>query len=135
MTPKILAFGGVLLMASASLAQDVKVEQNVNVNVTIVSPKGESPSPKGPPTCDNLPDMVVIKLATDAVVKGRTLKASVMCPHPDITAFQITAQGRWDAVVTLAGTVEEEKQKERAEKLTKKIKGVKQVINNITIRK
>jgi osmotically-inducible protein OsmY len=38
-------------------------------------------------------------------------------------------------VVTLGGAVEEPKQKERAEKLVKKMKGVKQVVNNITIRK
>ena len=36
-------------------------------------------------------------------------------------------------VVTLTGTVEQEKQKERAGKLTKKIAGVKSVTNELTV--
>ena len=39
-----------------------------------------------------------------------------------------------DGVVTLTGQVDEPKAKERAEKLTKKTKGVKQVINKITVK-
>ena len=38
-------------------------------------------------------------------------------------------------VVTLGGTVETERQKDKATKLTKKVKGVKQVVNNIEIKK
>lgn len=67
---------------------------------------------------DAVTDQVRIKLANDAVVKGGALQVDVK-------------QG----VVSLGGAVETEKQKERAEKLTKKVKGVKQVINNITLRK
>jgi hyperosmotically inducible protein len=61
---------------------------------------------------------VKIKLASDAVVKGGGLQIDVK-----------------DGVVTIGGAVELPVQKERAEKLAKKVKGVKQVINNITIRK
>ena len=61
---------------------------------------------------------VKIKLASDAVVKGGGLDVEVK-----------------DGVVTLGGAVELPAQKERAEKLAKKVKGVKQVINNITLRK
>jgi hyperosmotically inducible periplasmic protein len=71
-----------------------------------------------PLTDDMIIDQVRIKLANDYVVKGGALQVDVK-------------QG----VVTLGGAVEETKQKERAEKLTKKVKGVKQVINNITLRK
>ena len=67
---------------------------------------------------DMLYNNVKIKLASDAVVKGGGLQIDVK-------------QG----VVTLSGAVELPNQKERAEKLAKKVKGVKQVINNITIRK
>jgi hyperosmotically inducible protein len=67
---------------------------------------------------DMLYNNVKIKLASDAIVKGGGLKIDV-------------AEG----VVTLAGDVELPAQKERAEKLAKKVKGVKQVINKITIRK
>ena len=67
---------------------------------------------------DMLYNNVKIKLASDAIVKGGGLQIDVK-------------QG----VVTLSGAVELPAQKERAEKLTKKTKGVKQVINNITIRK
>jgi hyperosmotically inducible protein len=69
-------------------------------------------------TDDALYNQVKIKLASDQIVKGGGLDVEVK-------------QG----VVTLGGAVEEPKQKERAEKLVKKMKGVKQVINNITIRK
>ena len=71
-----------------------------------------------PVTDDSIYNQVKIKLAGDQVVKGGGLEVEVK-------------QG----VVTLSGAVEEPKQKERAEKLAKKVKGVKQVVNNITIRK
>jgi hyperosmotically inducible protein len=67
---------------------------------------------------DTLYNTVKIKLASDAIVKGGGLEIDVK-----------------DGVVTLSGAVELPTQKERAEKLTKKVKGVKQVINKITIRK
>lgn len=69
-------------------------------------------------TDDSLYNQVKIKLASDQVVKGGGLTIDVK-----------------DGVVTLGGSVELPQQKERAEKITKKTKGVKQVINNITIRK
>jgi hyperosmotically inducible protein len=67
---------------------------------------------------DMLYNNVKIKLASDAVVKGGGLQIDVK-----------------EGVVTLGGAVELPAQKERAEKLAKKVRGVKQVINNITIRK
>jgi len=39
-----------------------------------------------------------------------------------------------DGIVTLSGPVDTEKVKARAERLAKKVKGVKQVVNNITIK-
>ncbi len=79
---------------------------------------GVSLAKQEPLTDDGIRDQVLIKLANDYMVKGGALQVNV-------------AQG----VVTLGGAVEEAKQKQRAEKLTKKVKGVKQVINNITLRK
>ena len=73
---------------------------------------------QNPITDDSITDQVRIKLANDDVVKGGALQVDVK-------------QG----VVTLAGAVEELKQKEKAERVAKKVKGVKQVINNITLRK
>jgi hyperosmotically inducible periplasmic protein len=67
---------------------------------------------------DTVYNTVRIKLASDAEVKGGGIQVDVK-----------------DGVVTLGGAVELPAQKERAEKLAKKVKGVKQVINNITIRK
>ena len=72
---------------------------------------------KGPVSDDMIYNNVIIKLASDQVVKGGALKVDVK-----------------DGVVTINGAVEEEKQRERATKLAKGIKGVKQVVNNITIR-
>jgi osmotically-inducible protein OsmY len=62
-------------------------------------------------------DQVMIKLSGDQVVKGGALKV-------DVT----------NGVVTLSGPVDEPKAKDRAEKLAKKVKGVKQVVNKITVK-
>src|SRR5438105_9099655 len=74
---------------------------------------------KDPPpvTDDTITDQVRIKLASDPVVKGGALTVDVK-------------QG----VVTLSGAVEQDKQKDKAEKLAKKVKGVKRVVNNLDIK-
>jgi osmotically-inducible protein OsmY len=66
---------------------------------------------------DMIYDNVRIKLASDTIVKGGALNVDVK-------------QG----VVTLGGMVENSRQKERAAKLTKSVKGVKQVINNLNLK-
>lgn len=71
---------------------------------------------KTPVTDDILHDRVQIKLAGDTIVKGGGLSIDVK-----------------SGVVTLGGKVETEKQKLRAEKLTKKITGVTGVQNNIQV--
>ena len=70
-----------------------------------------------PLTDDAVYNQVRIKLADDPVVKGGGLDVDVK-------------QG----VVTLSGTVELEIQKEKAVKVAKKVKGVKEVIDRIEIR-
>ena len=66
---------------------------------------------------DMISDYVRLRLAGDALVKGGALQAVSK-----------------DGVVTLTGTVETNEQKEKATKLAKKVKGVKQVVNNITLK-
>jgi hyperosmotically inducible periplasmic protein len=66
---------------------------------------------------DAITDQVRIKLASDEIVKGGAL--TVDCK---------------EGVVTLSGYVLNEKQKDRAARLAKKVKGVKQVVNNLTVR-
>jgi len=66
---------------------------------------------------DMIYDNVRIKLASDTIVKGGALNVDVK-------------QG----VVTLGGMVENSRQKERAAKLAKSVKGVKQVINNLNLK-
>ncbi len=66
---------------------------------------------------DVLYDNVRRKLANDPLVKGGALDVEVK-----------------DGKVTLRGSVESEKQKVRAEKLAKKVSGVKSVVNQITVR-
>jgi osmotically-inducible protein OsmY len=70
-----------------------------------------------PLTDDAIYDQVRLKLANDQVVKGGALQVDVK-------------QG----VVTLSGNVDLADQRDRSAKLAKKVKGVKQVINNITLR-
>ena len=65
---------------------------------------------------DAIYDYVRRKLASDQIVKGGGLQVDVK-------------QG----AVTLRGTVEEQKQKERAAKLAKKVAGVKSVDNQLTV--
>jgi hyperosmotically inducible protein len=69
-----------------------------------------------PVTDDMIHDNVIVKLAGDVIVKGGALTVEVK-----------------DGVVTLSGPVENEKQKSRATVIVKKVKGVKQVVNNIQI--
>jgi hyperosmotically inducible periplasmic protein len=72
----------------------------------------------GKPVNDNaIYDNVRIKLAGDAEVKGGALGVDVK-----------------DGVVTLSGQVDTERQKSKAGKLARKVKGVKQVINNIALK-
>jgi len=71
-----------------------------------------------PVSDDLIVDQVRIKLSGDAEVKGGALQVE-------------SKQG----VVTLAGSVESQRQKDKAAKLAKKVKGVKQVINNIELKK
>ena len=75
--------------------------------------------PKDPPpiTDDTISDAVRVKLASDQLVGVLDLKVTV-------------AQG----VVTLGGTVEAKSLSARAERVTKKVKGVKQVVNKIEIK-
>ncbi len=65
---------------------------------------------------DAIYDQVRRRLANDPDVKGGTLGVEVK-----------------EGVVTLRGTVEKEKLKQKAEKLTKKVPGVKRVINELKI--
>lgn len=68
------------------------------------------------PTDNEIDDKVRIKLAGDPDVKGNQLKVAVK-----------------DGVVTLSGKVESERAKNKATKLTKKVKGVKSVVNELVI--
>ena len=66
---------------------------------------------------DQLSDTVRLRLANDQDVKGGALTVNVKA-----------------GVVTLTGTLDTEKQKDKATKIAKKVKGVLQVVNNITLK-
>ena len=70
-----------------------------------------------PVSDDNIYDKVRISLASDIDVKGGNLKVDVK-----------------DGVVTLSGAVESSMQKDKAAHITKKVKGVKKVVNNIEVK-
>jgi hyperosmotically inducible protein len=69
-----------------------------------------------PVTDDFLVDTIRQKLAADQVVKGGAIEVIVK-----------------DGAVTLKGTVEEDRQKSKAEKIAKKVNGVKSVDNELKI--
>jgi len=65
---------------------------------------------------DEIYDQVRLKLAGDRDVRGAHLEVAVK-----------------EGVVTLRGQVDREKAKKKAEKLAKKVKGVREVINELTV--
>jgi hyperosmotically inducible protein len=67
---------------------------------------------------DRIYDAVRRKLANDPDVKG--------------AAFEVEVK---EGVVTIRGEVDKEKFIEKAERLTKKIKGVKSVVNQVKVKK
>ncbi|MES1260327.1 MAG: BON domain-containing protein [Acidobacteriota bacterium] len=71
-----------------------------------------------PVTDDFVNDTVRQKLAADSLVKGGAIEVEVK-----------------DGVVTLKGKVQEAKQKDKAERIAKKVNGVKSVTNEIKIEK
>ncbi len=71
---------------------------------------------KAPISDDTIYDQVRLKLASDPDVRGG--------------AFEVEVKS---GVVTLKGKVDKESFKQRAEKLAKKIKGVKSVVNQLLV--
>ena len=69
-----------------------------------------------PITDDTIADQVMLKLSGDAVAKGGGFK--VDCKN---------------GVVTLSGIAENSRQRDRAATVAKKVKGVKSVVNNLTL--
>jgi len=67
---------------------------------------------------DVLTDSVRRKLANDQIVKGGAIEVIVK-----------------EGVVTMRGSVEYDKQKQRAARVAKKVSGVKSVINELTVRR
>jgi osmotically-inducible protein OsmY len=65
---------------------------------------------------DTLIDRVRMKLAADQIVKGGAIGVDVK-----------------EGVVTLSGTLDSEKKKDKAAKLAKKVSGVKSVVNQIQV--
>lgn len=68
-------------------------------------------------TDDAIYDKVIRRLANDPDVKGG--------------AFEVDVK---DGIVTIKGVVEQDKLKAKAEKLAKKVKGVKGVVNQLTVK-
>jgi osmotically-inducible protein OsmY len=68
-------------------------------------------------TDDTITDQVRLKLTSDPDVKGGALQVDVK-----------------DGVVTLSGAVELPKQRDKAEKIAHKVKGVKSVVNKIEVK-
>ena len=79
------------------------------------TPMAQQKSAPGNPD-DRISDQVRMRLATDADVKGGALDVSVK-----------------DGVVTIKGRVDTDKGRNRATKLAKKVKGVKEVDNELVV--
>lgn len=77
---------------------------------------GQAPAKKTANPDDVIYDQVRLRLAGDAEVKGG--------------AFDVSVE---NGVVTIKGKVERERAKQKAEKLAKKVKGVKSVNNQLVV--
>jgi hyperosmotically inducible periplasmic protein len=66
---------------------------------------------------DRIYDQVIQRLAADRDIKGN--------------AFDVTVK---DGVVTVKGTVTRESHRQKAERIIKRVKGVKQVVNELVIK-
>ena len=64
-----------------------------------------------------LSDTVLIRLSADRDINGGALKVDVK-----------------EGVATITGVVETQRQKDKVNKVAKKVKGIKQVVNNITLK-
>lgn len=71
---------------------------------------------QGNPADDRIFDLVRVKLTSDTTVRGGALEVGVK-----------------DGVVTLRGKVRQDKQKQKAERLARKVKGVKSVVNEVRV--
>jgi hyperosmotically inducible protein len=69
---------------------------------------------------------------TDDLIRDRVMLKVGSDPDAKVGGLDVDSK---NGVVTLTGTVETTAQKDKAGKLAKKVKGVKQVVNNITLRK
>jgi hyperosmotically inducible protein len=69
--------------------------------------------------------------ASDDLIRDRVMLK--VASDPDAKVGDLNVEMK-DGVATLTGVVETQGQKEKAAKLAKKVKGVKQVVNNITLR-
>ena len=72
---------------------------------------------KAPVTDDSMRDQVMMRLAGDPDVKGGAINVEVK-----------------DGVATLSGAVDSERAREKAGKLAKHTKGVKSVVNQLTVK-
>jgi osmotically-inducible protein OsmY len=94
----------------------MKLKRIVISFVLLLSLFGTAFAASKPVSDDFLSDTIRQKLAADQIVKGGAIEVVVK-----------------DGAVTLKGTVEEDKQKNKAEKIAKKVSGVKSVVNQIQI--
>jgi len=69
------------------------------------------------PTDAAIADQVLIRLSADRDINGGALKVDVKA-----------------GVATISGVVESQRQRDKAAKVARRVKGVKQVVNNITLK-
>ncbi|MGQ9633870.1 MAG: BON domain-containing protein [Bryobacteraceae bacterium] len=84
--------------------------------ITVAAAAWAAADPKTKVSDDKIYDEVRLRLASDAQVKGGALTVEVQ-----------------DGIVTLSGKVRTEKQKARAERLTRRVKGVVKVLNKLYV--
>ena len=98
-----------------------------------------SEKPKAQERKNSMPRLLVLLLAAvlatmafgdDGAITDRVRQR--LFSDPDVKGHTVNVDTR-DGVVTLNGTVETEKGRIKAEKLTKKVSGVKKVVNNLRV--
>jgi hyperosmotically inducible protein len=69
--------------------------------------------------------------ANDDLIRDRVMLKVGSDPDAKVGSLDVESK---DGVITLTGTVETPSQRDKAAKLAKRVKGVKQVVNHITLR-
>lgn len=110
---------------AGEIAGKVEGVKNVDNRIVVIAPKGQTREQK------EGAGSIMIDKGDDAYITGKVKHA--LSSHPGTSALSSDVSTK-DGVVTLTGTAENEAQKTLAEKVARKVKGVRSVTNDLEVK-